>query len=67
VLLTDGDHFLGGIARPDQSPVPVQKDAVLQLTLGFLDAYLTDDAVVKTWLSSIVDQIGGCAMLFKSK
>jgi pimeloyl-ACP methyl ester carboxylesterase len=65
--LTGAGHYLGGIARPGQAPVPEQKEAVLQLTLAFLDAYLVSDATAKAWLSSISDRIGDCPMLFKRK
>jgi len=66
-LLTDADHYLGGIARPDQSPVPAQKDAVEQLTLAFLDAYLPKDASAKNWLAGLSNRIGDCHGLFKRK
>ena len=66
-LLTDADHYLGGIARPDQSPVPAHKQAVEQLTLAFLDAYLLKDASAKDWLARLDDRIGNCELLFKRK
>lgn len=67
-VLTDGDHYLGGIARPDQSSVPTQRSAVERITLAFLDAYLTDDADAKARLDKIGDQVaGGCPLLFTRK
>ena len=66
-VLTDADHYLGGIARPDQSPVSEQRDAVERLTLAFLDAYLTDDAAAKAWLDKTGDLIGDCPLLFRRK
>jgi pimeloyl-ACP methyl ester carboxylesterase len=66
-LLTGADHYLGGIAVPQQAPVPEQKDAVFQLTLAFLDAHLPGDATAKAWLLSITDRIGECPMVFKRK
>jgi pimeloyl-ACP methyl ester carboxylesterase len=66
-VLTDADHYLGGIARPKQSPVPTQKDAVKQLTLAFLDAYLTGDAAAKAWLDEIADQVGDCPLRLDRK
>src|SRR5690606_23010804 len=42
-VLVGADHYLGGIARPDQSPAPRQSEAVAQLTLAFLDAYVGKD------------------------
>ncbi|MEX0957021.1 MAG: hypothetical protein WDZ83_17630 [Rhizobiaceae bacterium] len=66
-LLTDADHYLGGIAVPQQMPVPTHLDAVLQITLAFLDAYLTTDKDAKDWLSSIVDKVGGCPLVFRRK
>lgn len=66
-VLTDADHYLGGIARPDQSPVSEQRNAVEQLTLAVLDAYLTDDAAAMAWLGRITDLIGDCPLLFRRK
>jgi pimeloyl-ACP methyl ester carboxylesterase len=66
-VLTDGDHYLGGIARPDQSPVPEQRDAVDQITLAFLDAHLVQDASARAWLGAIDDRVGSCPLLFKRK
>jgi hypothetical protein len=66
-LLTDSDHYLGGIARPDQAPVPAQKDAVFQLTLIFLDAYVASDLAAKSKLGSITDRVGDYPVLFKHK
>ncbi len=66
-VLIDADHYLGGLARPEQSPAPTRKDAVKQLTLAFLDAYLLGSVPAKSWLSSISDQVGDCPMIFKRK
>lgn len=66
-LLTDADHYLGGIALPEQSPAPAQKDAVLQVTLAFLDAYLAGEATATDWLASIDDRVGDCPLVFRRK
>ena len=66
-VLTDADHYLGGVARPGQFPVPVQHEAVAELTLAFLDAYLGGSVEAGTWLDSIDDRIGDCPVLFKRK
>jgi hypothetical protein len=66
-VLSEADHYLGGLARPDQSPVPAQRDAVAQLTLAFLDAHVGKDAQAKAWLASISDRIGDCPVLFRRK
>lgn len=66
-VLTDADHYLGGLARPDQSPVPAQKDAVVQLTLAFLDAYLLGDAAARSWLLSLSNRVGDSSVLFEHK
>lgn len=66
-LLDDADHYLGGIARPGQSPQPDHRDAVEQVTLAFLDAYLGKDAAAKAWLATLSDRIGGCKGVFRRK
>lgn len=66
-VLMDADHYLGGIARPDQSPVPAQKNAVEELTLAFLDAYLAGDVAAKAWLGKIAGIVGGCPLMFRRK
>ncbi|MGB6117211.1 MAG: hypothetical protein WBF87_03240 [Mesorhizobium sp.] len=66
-VLSDADHYLGGIARTDQSPVPNQRDAVEQLTLAFLDAFVGGDAEAKAWLDAISDSVGICPVLFRRK
>ena len=66
-VLADADHYLGGLARPGQSPVPTQHDAVVQLTLAFLDAYLLDSAAARSWLAAVADRIGDCPVLFQRK
>lgn len=66
-VLTDADHYLGGIARVDQSPVPEQRHAIERLTLAFLDAYLNDEAAAKEWLGTITDLVGDCQLLFRRK
>jgi len=66
-VLEDADHYLGGIARPDQSAVPEQRQAVEDLTLAFLDAYLAGDAAAKAWLGRISSIVGSCPLLFRRK
>ena len=66
-LLVDADHYLGGLARPDQSPVPAQRDAVFQLTLAFLDAYVAGSALAKSWLAGVTDRLGDCRLQFRQK
>ncbi len=66
-VLTDADHYLGGIARPSQSPMPEQRMAVEHLTLAFLDAFLTHDAAAMAWLGQIDDRIDDCPVLFRRK
>ena len=66
-LLTDADHYLGGIAVPEQMPVPAHKDAVQQITLAFLDAYLPGDPRAKRWLGSIADRVSDSLLVFKHK
>ena len=66
-VLTDADHYLGGIARADQSPVPEQRNAIEDLTLAFLDAYLAGDVAAKAWLGNTADMVGGCPLLFRRK
>lgn len=66
-VLTDADHYLGGIARADQSPIPEQRNAVEDLTLAFLDAYLAGDVAAKAWLGNTADMVGGCPLLFRRK
>jgi hypothetical protein len=66
-VLTDADHYLGGMARPEQAPVAIHKAAVFQLTLAFLDAYVTKDSAAKSWLSLVTDSVGECPILFKRK
>jgi pimeloyl-ACP methyl ester carboxylesterase len=66
-LLTDADHYLGGIARPEQAPVAAYKDAVFQLTLAFLNAHVANDSAAKSWLGLVTDRVGECPMLFKRK
>lgn len=66
-VLTNADHYLGGVARPDQASVPAQLDAVKQLTLAFLDAYPCASASAKAWLAGISDRVGDCPLLFRRK
>lgn len=67
-VLKDGDHFLGGfINRKAQRRVPAQQEAVRQITLAFLDAYLRDQSTALDWLASINDAVGDCRLLFKRK
>ncbi|NKN39776.1 hypothetical protein HFC70_25835 [Agrobacterium sp. a22-2] len=65
-VLENGDHHLGGLGGR-QTQVPAQIDAVEQVTLAFLDAYLRDCRTASDWLRSIADRIGDCPVLFKSK
>ncbi|HWK63584.1 MAG TPA: hypothetical protein VNS34_01495 [Rhizobiaceae bacterium] len=67
-VLEDGDHFLGGfIDRETQRQVPAQQEAVRQITLTFLDAYLRGRPAARDWLASIDDAVGDCRLLFKRK
>lgn len=66
-VLADADHYLGGIARPDQAPVPAQRDAVERITLAFLDAYVADDPAARAWLGGIADRVGDCPLQFRRK
>jgi pimeloyl-ACP methyl ester carboxylesterase len=66
-VLTEADHYLGGLARPEQPHNGPQKDAVFQLTLAFLDAYLVRSAAARSWLTSITDRIGACPLHFERK
>lgn len=66
-VLADADHYLGGIARPKQAPITTHKNAVFQLTLAFLNAYLASDSVAKSWLGSVGDRVGECPVLLKRK
>jgi pimeloyl-ACP methyl ester carboxylesterase len=66
-LLKGADHYLGGLGRPEQSPNGRQKDAVFQVTLAFLDAYLIQSAAARSWLASITDRVGDCPLHFERK
>ncbi|WP_170314626.1 alpha/beta hydrolase family protein [Aquibium carbonis] len=66
-VLTDADHYLGGIARAGRSPEPARRKAVEDLTLAFLDAHLDGDAAAKAWLDTIADMVGDCPLLFRRK
>ncbi|WP_159587245.1 alpha/beta hydrolase family protein [Chelativorans xinjiangense] len=67
-VLEGADHYLGGLTLTDPaSGLPHQRNAVSQLTLAFLDAYVTDYNSAKLWLASIPDHIGTCPLLFKQK
>ncbi|MBW8638193.1 hypothetical protein K1W69_13430 [Hoeflea sp. WL0058] len=66
-VLTDADHYLGGIAIPEQMPVPAHKEAVLQITLAFLDAYLAGDAAARDWLAALAGRVDDCPLVFKRK
>lgn len=65
-VLEDGDHDLGGLSGR-QAQVPAQMDAVEQVTLAFLDAYVRDRQAAFDWLGSIADRIGDFPVLFKRK
>lgn len=67
-VLEDGDHYLGGFTDCDaQRHVPVQQQAVKQITLAFLDAHLRDRKAARDWLGSIDNEVGDCRLLFKRK
>ena len=66
-LIADGDHYLGGIARPDEAPIPAHRAAVEDITLAFLDAYLAGDPAAKRWLDGIDGKVGDCPLLFRHK
>lgn len=66
-LIEDGDHYLGGVARPDQSPVPEHLAAVKRLTLAFLDAHVAGETAALSWLAGISDRIGDCRLDFRRK
>ncbi len=66
-LVTDADHYLGGIAVPEQMPVPAHMDAVKQITLAFLDAYLAGQTGARDWLASITDRVGDASLVFERK
>lgn len=67
-VLDEGDHYLGGFDRfPGGKDVPAQRDAVRQLTLAFLDAWVVEDQPAQSWLGSIADRIGDCPVLFERK
>lgn len=66
-VLADADHYLGGIAVPEQMPVPAHKDAVMQITLAFLDSYLAGDVAARDWLASIADRVSDSPLVFKRK
>lgn len=66
-LLQGADHYLGGIARPDQSPVPAQREAVEMLSLAFFDAHLRNDPRAHVWLAGVSKRIGACELAFSRK
>lgn len=66
-VLTDADHYLGGIARRDRSPVPAQRQAVERITLAFLDGYLRGDPAATAWLMETTDRVGDCPVVFRRK
>lgn len=67
-VLEDADHYLGGLTLTDPTAgFPDRRNAVSQLTLAFLDAYVRDDESAKSWLASVSDQIGNCSLLFERK
>ncbi len=65
-VLQDADHYLGGIGNAPPA-IPEQYDAVCQLTLAFVDAYVTKDGFAKSWLASISDRVADSSVLFKRK
>lgn len=66
-VLTGADHYLGGIARPEQSPQPAHMAGVKALTLAFLDAYLAGDEAAKVWLAAVDGEVGASPLLFRRK
>lgn len=67
-VLDGGDHFLGGLTERDpHDHVPAQQEAVRQVTLAFLDAYLGDSRHARDWLGAIGGRIGDCKLMFKHK
>ncbi|MBL1419707.1 MAG: alpha/beta fold hydrolase [Alphaproteobacteria bacterium] len=67
-VLDNADHYLGGMTPDDpNSGIPNQSQAVTQLSLAFLDAYLQNDLAAKLWLAAISDHIGDCKLLFEKK
>ena len=66
-VLEEADHFLGGLAMPRQSPFPAQREAVIALTLAFLDTYLADDPDAAAWLAAVSDRVGDCPLAFSRK
>lgn len=67
-VLDGGDHFLGGLTERDpHTHVPAQQEAVRQVTLAFLDAFLGDSRPARDWLGSIRDRVGDCKLMFKHK
>lgn len=67
-VLKDADHYLGGMTLDNPAAgIPEQREAVTQLSLAFLDAYVMKDEAAKLWLASISDHIGKCELLFERK
>jgi predicted dienelactone hydrolase len=67
-VLDGADHFLGGLTLSDLGAANRhQRHAVNDLTLAFLDSYVMKDEAAKSWLASISDHVGSCAVLFRRK
>jgi pimeloyl-ACP methyl ester carboxylesterase len=67
-VLDGADHYLGGLTRSDPGANrPEQRDAVLWITLAFLEAFLAGNVEAKSWLASIVDHVGDCRLRFCRK
>ena len=66
-VIEDGDHYLGGIARPGQSSVPAHREIVEQVTLAFLDLHLAGDEQARTWLDAMARQVVEPLRLFEQK
>lgn len=66
-VLEGGDHYLGGFSQGAGHRVPVQQQAVADITLAFLDAHLRGRQVARTWLRSIDGRVGECRLLFRHK
>lgn len=65
LVLTDGNHYLGGFGM--DGGVPAQTEALRAVTLAFLDTHLGRDDRAGDWLGGIGDAVGDAPVLFKAK